>query len=301
MSSPVLGLVCLTEGPEVRYRALTRTRLLSFSQSERVRVLTDLYCENLSRLGAAIRYCRTHAIGLYRMPTGLLPFSDHEVGAPVVRESRVRGALAAAKRIIRDGGVRVVTHPDQFVVVSSDSDAVVRNSITLLTSEAALMDALGLPRSPHAAIILHGGKSGRSGPLVSRIKKLPPAIRSRLVLENDEHAYGAQDILEICGAAGIPMVFDAHHHLVKERLTSYEERSVAHFTARAARTWPDRALQLVHISNGREARLDRRHSDTITHMPPAFRRVPYIEIEAKAKERALFELRGWFPQRTSRP
>jgi hypothetical protein len=33
-------------------------------------------------------------------------------------------------------------------------------------------------------------------------------VRSRLTLENDGHAYGAAEVLAVCRAAGVPMVFD---------------------------------------------------------------------------------------------
>lgn len=296
---PVLGLVCQTQSDEVRYRTITLTRLLALDQHERERRLVDLFCENLRRVERAMEYCARNGIALYRLPTGLLPFADHETGRGLLAHERVVQSLRAAKRAIRASGVRVVSHPDQFVVLNSERDGVVRNSIAVLARETALMDGLGLPRTAAAAMILHGGKAGRPQALIEAIRALPPAIRSRLVLENDERAYGAADMLEICRAARVPMVFDAHHHLVKERLDSYDDPSVARFTARAAATWPDPGLQLVHISNGREAFLDRRHSDTIAVMPKAFRRVPYIEVEAKAKEQALFELRSWFPKRTS--
>ncbi len=229
------------------------------------------------------------------MPTGLLPFADHAEGAHLLSRPDVRQWLHEAGKAIARARIRIVTHPDQFVVLNSEREEVIRNSVRLLESECAVLDALGLPRNASAAVIVHGGKSGRPKELVSAIRGLSGTVKARLVLENDERAYGASAILSICRKAGIPMVFDAHHHLVKERLPSYADRSVAYFTKAAASTWPDRSLQLVHISNGREGLHDARHSETVAVMPPAFRRVPYIEIEAKGKERALFALRRWFP------
>lgn len=296
---PVLGLVCQTESSDVRYRTITRTRLLALDEPARERMLIELFCENLRRAARAAAYCNEHGIGLYRLPTGLLPFSDHDAGRGLLQHPHVLREMRAAKRALRAAGIRVVSHPDQFVVLNSEREDVIRNSIAVLARETELMDGLGLPRTPAAAMILHGGKAERSGALVETIRALPAAIRSRLVLENDERAYGAADILAICRLAGVPMVFDAHHHLVKEQLQSYDDPSIASYTAAAAATWPDPDLQLVHISNGRESLLDRRHSDTIAVMPKAFKRVPYIEVEAKAKERALFALREWFPKRTA--
>ena len=126
--------------------------------------------------------------------------------------------------------------------------------------------------------------------MIRVIEQLPEAIRTRLALENDEHIYRAAEILEVCRATATPMVFDAHHHIVHEKLTSYADPSIAEMVAAARATWPNPAWQMVHISNGREAFGDRRHHDLISDMPPAYRTVPWIEVEAKQKELAIEKL-----------
>ena len=88
------------------------------------------------------------------------------------------------------------------------------------------------------------------------------------------------------------MIFDAHHHVVHERLDSYDDPSIARMLALARETWPDPEWQLVHISNGRESFNDPRHSDLITTMPAAYRDAPWIEVEAKLKEQAIIKLRA---------
>ena len=191
--------------------------------------------------------------------------------------------------------LRLVMHPDQYVVLSSDHDHVVENARRVLMMHGLIMDLLAQPRSPWAAIIIHGGKGDRSPALAKQIKLLPDAVRTRLVLENDERAYSAAEIHDICQQSGVPMVFDAHHHVIHEGLASYEDPSVKKWLRAAARTWPDAAWQLTHISNGREAFGDMRHSDLISVMPSCYRQAPWIEVEAKAKEEAIFQLRqlGW--------
>ena len=89
------------------------------------------------------------------------------------------------------------------------------------------------------------------------------------------------------------MVFDAHHHIVHERLSSYDDPSVAEMLAKARATWSDPAQQLAHISNGRDGFNDRQHADLIDVMPACYVHAPYIEIEAKSKEEAIRKLRAW--------
>jgi UV DNA damage endonuclease len=290
--APQLGLVCITHSDAVRYRTTTRKRLLTLDAAGQKQLLRELYAANLERLNRAIDFCEANDLRLYRITSGLFPFADDAAGENVLEEFREE-ARRAGERALRLG-LRMLLHPDQFVVLSSDSPEVVANSVKILSTHARVLDMLAQPRSAWAAMEIHGGKSGRAGRLVEVIRGLPEGIRSRLALENDEYAYSAAEILEVCRAANVPMVFDAHHHVCRERLASYEDPSVAHFLAAARETWPDPAWQLTHISNGRASFNDRHHSDLIDEMPTAYRAAPWIEVEAKHKELAIEKLRaGW--------
>ncbi|MCA1576944.1 MAG: UV DNA damage repair endonuclease UvsE [Acidobacteria bacterium] len=286
---PQLGLVCITASDAVRYRAMTRKRLLQLDAAEQKSALRRLYADNLSRLDIAIDYCHAHGIRLYRLTSALFPFADDPLGEDVLEEF-AEGVAATGQRAL-DLGIRLVLHPDQFVVLNSESPQVVENSIKILQTHARVMDMLTQPRSCWALIEIHGGKSGRGQQLARVIRQLPKAIRSRLALENDEYSYSASEILEVCRAARVPMVFDAHHHVVHEKLESYEDASIAEILRAARETWPVPEWQLVHISNGRESFNDRRHSDLISAMPSAYRNAPWIEVEAKHKELAIEKLK----------
>jgi len=290
---PHLGLVCITIGDRVRYRTITRKRLLQFEELEQQEILRDLYTDNLARLQNALDFCLAHHIRLYRFPTGLFPFADAPLGADVLREFSAE--LLKVGQRASGRGIRLVVHPEQYIVLSSESPAVVANSIMILESQGWLMDLLGQPRSPWALIEIHGGKRGRGAELAAAVQDLPDAVRTRIGLENDEYAYSAQEILAVCQTTGIPMIFDAHHHVLKEGLNSYDHPSIEAMVQAARRTWPDPAWQVVHLSNGRERFADRSHSDLITEMPAAYTTVPWIEVEAKHKEEAIQQLRTDWP------
>lgn len=292
LTQPRLGLVCITTSDAVRYRALTRKRLLQFEEKEQKQMLRELYADNLARLNLALDFCSGRGLQLYRMTSGLFPFADDAVGEDVLEELREQVAKTGRRAI--GLGLRLVLHPDQFVVLNSDSPQVIANSIKILETHARVMDMLEQPRSSWALIEIHGGKGGRAERLVETTRNLPEAVRSRIAFENDEYTYSAAEILEVCRASGVPMVFDAHHHLVHEKLESYDDESVRRMLKAARETWPVPEWQLVHISNGRESFNDRNHSDLITTMPAAFRNAPWIEVEAKQKELAIEKLQaGW--------
>ncbi len=290
---PELGLVCITASEEVRFRALTRTRLAKLSPAEQRGVLEALYKENLRRLALACAFCERHAIRLYRCTSGLFPFADTRDGEVVL--SGLADEMRSIGQRFAGAGIRMVLHPDQYVVLQSEAPKKVENSLRVLAMHAMVFDMLGQPRSRWASINLHGGGRGRLEALIAGVGRLPWAVRSRLTLENDEYSYGAAEILEVCRSTGTPMVFDAHHHACKEGLDSYHHSSFARVVAAARQTWkPREDWQMVHISNGRTAFRDRQHSDFISDIPESFAQVPWIEVEAKGKEEAIFGLRrGW--------
>lgn len=286
---PNLGLVCMTVSDEIRFKTITRTRLLKMPLELQQITLRELYSENARRLAKAIDFCARKGIRLYRVSSTLFPSSEEPPGYDVLEE--LRESLQATGERARQQGLRIVAHPDQFVVLSSDNPKVIENSITILRHQARVLDLLGQPRSPWAAMQIHGGKGGQSDRLVEVIGRLPEEVRSRIALENDEFAYSAEEILEVCRRAGVPMVFDAHHHLCNRGLDDYDDPSMDEFTRAAAATWPRPEWQLVHISNGREFVNDPRHSDFVMKLPRAFLTVPWIEVEAKNKEEAVATLR----------
>lgn len=283
-----LGLVCITTSDAVRYKTVTRKRLLSFDEPTQQEMLRALYQENINRLKSAIEFCEAHDIRLYRMTSGLFPFSDESFGAEILQELAEQLSVIGNDALRR--GIRLVLHPDQFVVLSSDSPQVIANSVKILKMHARTMDLLEQPRSEWAVMNIHGGKGNRIDKLVESIENLPDEIRTRIAFENDEHAYSSAQILEVCRRAQVPMVFDAHHHICREKLDDYNHPSVEETFWAARETWKNPDWQLVHISNGREKIQDRAHSDLIFTMPDVFRSAPWIEVEAKHKELAIAKL-----------
>jgi UV DNA damage endonuclease len=292
-STPNLGLVCITSGPEVRFRTITLTRYRSLPEAQRWGVLQELYADNISRLNGAAAYCAANGIWLYRMSAALFPMLDlggDDTGHAVVHA--LAPQLAAAGAAFEAAGIRVLIHPDQFIVLNSERSDVVERSVQAITAHGLVMDLLGFSRTPWNTILLHGGKGGRAAQLTEMIPTLPDSVRLRLCLENDERAYGPGELLPVCESKGVPMIFDAHHHVVREKLASQDDPSVRGWVLAARVTWTPPEWQVVHLSSGIDGPQDRRHTDLITHFPDAYRDVPWIEVEAKGKELALAGLKA---------
>ena len=191
--TPNLGLVCLSYTEECRYRAITRSRFLALAAEEREGVLRELYWDNLRRLHWTLGFCARREIRLYRVTSGLFPMSDEALGEAVL--AGMAANLSTVGRRAKRLGIRILAHPDQFVVLNSENPKVVETSRRIMEKHARAFELMGLPQSPWAALILHGGKAGRAKELAEEIGRLPDGVRKRLCLENDEYAYSAAQIL----------------------------------------------------------------------------------------------------------
>lgn len=290
-AGPALGLVCMTVGPELRFRTVTLSRYRALLPAEREAKLLDVYASNIQTLRGAASYCAARGIRLFRLSSALFPMLDlvgDDTGAAVL-DSLAPELLGTGQALV-GAGLRLLMHPEQFIVLNSERPEVRASSLVALQAHARVLDGLGLERSHWNLLLLHGGKGGRAAELRALIPDLPDAVRLRLGLENDERAYGAADLLPVCEATGTPLVFDAHHHVIREGLTDQEDPSVREWVLRARQTWHPPEWQIVHLSNGIEGPSDRRHAHLITDFPSAYRDVPWIEVEAKGKEEAIAAL-----------
>jgi UV DNA damage endonuclease len=286
-----LGLVCLTSPTaalvdKISYRTITRTALAKLAPADRITKLREIYNANGNTLINAINFCYTRQISMYRMSSSAFPHADANPDYAALLPAdklRTAGDLAAAL------GIRLLSHPDQFCVLSSAKPGVITNSIAMLTLEAHVFDLIGLPESHWSPINVHIGSKGPEAiaTIKSVIPDLPNNVRSRLTLENDEHKQDAAATLDVCHATGVAMLYDYHHELVAHQLDGYDHPDHLFWVKAAAQTWTTPDWQVCHLSNGAAGLHDRKHSDFISSRPTDLSQTPWLEIEAKGKEVAI--------------
>lgn len=258
-------------------------------------LIRNVYLHNARKLRDVLRKAAASGIRLFRISSAMFPLSD-KVDRKVWDCDEIKAELAAAGKYAMERGIRLTTHPGQFCVLSSDSDDVVANAIKELEHHAWMFDAMGLPRTPHAAINVHGGKADRSSRLIDAIRSLPEASRNRLTLENCETCYSLVDLLPVSLETGVPIVWDSHHHVFNDGGLTPEEACAA-----ALETWSNKVRPLQHISNtepgleGGSFTERRKHSDMIHYVPECQRILLMndeidVEVEAKLKNFAVFDM-----------
>ena len=289
--TPRLGLCCIFRDQLIRFRTTTARALAMLNRREQLARLRELATDNVAALREAIEYCSSHDIGSFRVSSQILPLWTHPglgYDAQQLGEELV-SAFVACGSLARRTDTRITFHPDQFVVLNSPRPEVVDSSITELEYQAEVAEWLGAD-----VINVHGGggygdKPAALARLARGVRRLSARARQRLTLENDDRTFTPGDLLPVCVELGLPLVYDVHHHRCLPDGLGVEQT-----TELAIGTW-DRE-PLFHLSSPRDgwrARDTRAHHDYIDlrDFPRCWEKLDCtVEVEAKAKERAVLKL-----------
>jgi len=298
-----LGLCCTFLEEPIRFRSTTARLVGGKRPAERRRFLGELALDNAAALAAAIEWCAAHRIGAFRVSSQLFPLATHPQVGYALEElptwPALERSLRAARRRARALDIRLSLHPDQFVVPGSASEAVAKSSLFELEHQARVAELVGAEQ-----MTLHGGggqpdRRAALDRLERGLDRLSPRARARIALENDDRVFTVEDLLPVCARAGLPLVYDVHHHrCLPDRLGEGEALE------RAAATWRGRE-PWAHISSpkgGWRSARPQAHGDYIRprDVPPSWigRRMT-VDVEAKAKELAVLRLLGWVDRHES--
>lgn len=288
-----LGLCCLFRDQPIKFVTTTATALAKLQRLDALVKLSRLCLSNANSLLAALQYCAGNGIGCFRVNSQILPLKTHpacgySVGDLPENEEIVR-RFQECGDFVEKHKLRTCFHPDQFVVLNSQRPDVVKASIRELEYQAEVAEWIGAD-----VINIHGGGAYGDKPkaladFARNLDRLSSRVRSRLTVENDDKTYAPADLLPLCKVAGVPFVYDVHHHRCNPDGLSIEQA-----TKMALATWNREPL--FHISSpiaGWEGPKPERHHDFIDEqdLPACWRRKKItVEVEAKAKEVAVAKL-----------
>lgn len=292
-----LGLCCTFLEERIKFRTTTVRHVSTLAPRRRIELLRELALHNAAALDAAIAWCIARKIGAFRVQSGILPLYTHPVvgwtlagpeGVGVAERLRAAGARARA------ADIRLSFHPDQFVVPGSINPAVVTASLRELEYMAEVASLIGAEQLTIHGGGAQGGKAESLRRLGVGLDRLSPQARALVVLENDDRVYTVEDLLPLCAAAKVPLIYDVHHHRCNP-----DDLTIEAATELAAATWESRE-PWAHLSSpiiGWPVAGDHRpHADYIDpqDVPRCWlgRRMT-IDVEAKAKEQAVLRLDRW--------
>lgn len=270
-----IGYACLLVGVD---KTTIRTCRLDSATPER---LASLVSQNLDALNRMLEYNRANKIRMFRISSDIIPFgSNKAVSFPW--KSLYAKELKALGQKAKHADIRLSMHPGQYTVLNSPHAHVVENAIRDLAYHCDFLDALGM-NATHKIILHIGGIYGDKSAAIERFKSnyvlLDDRIKQRLIIENDDTCYTAEEVLAIGQDLKIPVVFDnLHHHINGSSVL----RSPAEWIAACATTWRKKdGTQKIHYSQQAQGKREGSHSETIDL--PAFLRfckaLPSIDLD----------------------
>ena len=252
-----IGYACTIVGLPL---AKMKTCRMKDASPEKISLLVE---HNLHTLQEMMAYNQRHKIELFRISSDLIPFGSSPVNS-VLWWEEFQELFFEIGKIIRAGKIRVSMHPGQYTVLNSPNREVVNRAILDLDYHCKVLDCLGTDST--SKIILHiGGVYEDRQSAIERFKQnyqlLSPQVKRRLVIENDDRSFCAQEVLEIAKELGIPMIFDVFHH---EVLPSIENKSIQAWVENVSTTWKkEDGTQKIHYSQQNPDKKAGAHSETI--------------------------------------
>lgn len=191
------------------------------SRSAAEEKLWDLMKSNIESVFQLVNKVGTldERLRMVRIGSDVLPVYTHADWSSFWRQPDVvayaERAFAKVGLLARERGVRLSFHPGQFTVLASDSPEIVSRSIEEFEYHADMARWMGYGKSfQDFKINVH--ISGRQGPdgIRSAYRRLSPEARNCITIENEENAWGLEDVLSIADV--VPIVLDVHHHWCRE-------------------------------------------------------------------------------------
>jgi len=169
---------------------------------------------NLACLAKILRFNVKHNILFFRITSNIVPFASHPI-CNFDWQGHFGKQFQEIGDFIKNQGMRISMHPDQFTLINSLDNRVFKNSVRELVYHAQVLDLMELDTS--AKIQIHVGGTYRDKDrsmirFVERFEKLDEIVKRRLVIENDDRHYTLRDCLQIGAKTRVPVLFDVFHH-----------------------------------------------------------------------------------------
>lgn len=271
-------------------------RLANYSESR----MLEVSRANILALEAILNWNCLQGIALFRITSKLIPFGSSPVNSGSWKNV-CQDEFQKIGRFIRDNGMRVSMHPGQCTVLNTPVEAYFENTLRDLAYHSDILNLMESDTSHR--IVIHGGgiygdREKSLAVLSSRINNLKEAVHKRIVLENDEKVFTAEDILKTCYRTNVPGIIDVFHHEILPSLNRMSLREVIllfQSTCSGER-------QKVHYSSQQSGKSRGSHSQTIETDSFArfYSSIKDLELdimlEVKDKQASVLKLRQAFPE-----
>jgi UV DNA damage endonuclease len=304
------GLVCISEllrdkNPELAFKTMTRTQFLKKNRDESIAELSRRISHNLTVTLETIKHCKEVGIKHYRLSCKLFPLvTDPTLKIQVellpywnILEQK----LMEIGRVSRELNITMSIHPDQFVVLGSESDDVCSKSVNELNFHAWVLDQMKIPQSHLCPINIHPSLSNFESPekfvnkFVRNFFRCDMGVRNRLVIENEHHAFWNcnnlyeyfHNYMKHTYNFYFPLTLDNLHdkcnpsYDVNNNIVPYEKHFIKFY-----QTWS--VIPVFHWSESDDNTF--KHAKKVINAPVDLGLDCVYEMEYKAKDKAFIHL-----------
>lgn len=199
-----LWFFCSTWDNKLNTRRIIRLQNLSEKK------LYEVFEKNLNDLIMLLEYSKNLWCTIFRLGSEFIPFISHK-NFEKSWLKYIEKRLLEEKNKIKSFWIRITMHPWQFILLNSDKEDVIKNSLNELWYHFWILDIL---ETKDPVVVIHWWASYWDKK--KSIQKLIKTIENNkwlikmLAIENDEKIYSIEDLYEVWKI--LPLVFDYYHH-----------------------------------------------------------------------------------------
>lgn len=261
--------------------------------------VSELIVLNLKDTLKVLDWNLKNNIYIYRMSSDSFPWMSEYNFENLPNFKVISQLLKSIGDKAKSNSIRLSYHPGPFNILASIRQDVINKAVVELNQHAELMDIMGLEQSTFYPINIHVGTTQPSREVAAKkfcesFQLLSDSCKKRLTVENDDspNQYSVKMLYDwVHKNIGIPIVFDQHHFNYGPQDQTMEEALKLAYS-----TWSTRCL--THMSSSKKIEdikgVATAHADYIYESIQTFGLDFDIEIEAKAKDLAVFKYRSDF-------
>lgn len=288
-----VGYCCINNTLSESGITTNRGMILRTFESRGISYASELALQNTKDLIKIIEWNALQNIRVFRISSDLFPWNSKYKLVDLPDYEKIVANLRKAGTIAKATKQRITAHPDHFVKLGSSKPEVIANAIHDLEHHSTVFDLMELSVSHYNCLNIHVGMNYTIDTIsrwLTSFDKLSDNCKKRLVVENDDKAsaFSVQQLYDnIYKRILVPITFDYfHHQFHPDGLTTKEAAELAEFT------WD--VTPLFHYSESKNLNENvsgnpRAHADYVFNKIDDFGLTLDFDLEAKAKELALFK------------
>jgi UV DNA damage endonuclease len=308
-----------TQNLSTDYRINRTVKLLDRPGPDVIEKSIELAVQNLDDLERIVEWNATHGLYFFRVSSEIFPHISNwriiedkmnwrQLAYPI---EQFAAKLARIGKLAKKNGQRLTFHPGLFTVLNTANHFVLISVWREIWWHVRFLELCGLPLD--STITIHGGgvygdRTISMDRFIENFNAMPARMRVRLILENDETSYCAEDVLKLSARikpyewrglmySKIPICFDYFHYCCwnlyrKKNSEKYRlQQPIEALLGPIRRTWQHGRRQKMHLSEQKPDAPIGTHSDYIEDIPEVLRPLDIdLMLESKCGDLAVWRL-----------